>query len=212
VGGEIGQRAPTHLLEQLGQLAGDDGIARTERIGHVGERGRQPLRRFQQHERRRYIRKLLQLAAACSTPRREETREQEAHCRQAGHAERGKRGRCARNREQRQPSVDAAAHQAVARVGNERRARIGHQSHSLPPPNPLDQGRPRRARRVFVIAYQWARDAMDGEQLGGDTGVLAGDHVGLRKHVESAQRDIGGVADRRRNQIEAGPSGGKPSG
>jgi hypothetical protein len=57
---------------------------------------------------------------------------------------------------------------------------------------------------VLIVAHERPRDAVQGEQLGGDAGVLAGDYVGSRQHLERAQRDVGGVADRRRDEIEAG--------
>ena len=45
---------------------------------------------------------------------------------------------------------------------------------------------------------------MDLEQPAGVPGVLGGEQVGGGEHVEGAQRDVAGVADRRRDEVEPG--------
>ena len=62
-------------------------------------------------------------------------------------------------------------------------------------------------RVVLVVGRQRLRDAVAGEQLGADAGVLAGDHVGRGQQAKRAQADVLGIPDRRRHQVEAGVEG-----
>ena len=55
-----------------------------------------------------------------------------------------------------------------------------------------------------MIGNQFAMlDAMQVQELSGDARILAGDHVGASQDIERAERDVGGIADRRRDDIKA---------
>ena len=63
---------------------------------------------------------------------------------------------------------------------------------------------PRALAGVVVVALQLLLQAVGGQQLAGDAGVLGQHQVGGGQHVERAQGDVAQVPDRRRHQIEAG--------
>ena len=56
---------------------------------------------------------------------------------------------------------------------------------------------------MLVIGRELARDAEMSEQLLRVAGILGGDEVGAGEHGESAERNVGEIADRRRHEIEA---------
>ena len=60
---------------------------------------------------------------------------------------------------------------------------------------------------VIVVRGPFGIKAITPRQGGGDAGVLAGDEVDLSQDFERAERDVAEIADRRRNQIEAGRQG-----
>ena len=148
-------------------------------------------------------------AAASAIARRvfglggEEAEEGEAVGRQAGQGQRGDDGAGARDGGHRDAGGAGVADQLVAGVGDERRAGIGDQSHRLAA-HPLDQARPDPVGIVIVIGQHRPLDADMVEQLGGDPAVLDGDQVGARQYVGGARAQIGEIADRGGDDIEAG--------
>ena len=69
------------------------------------------------------------------------------------------------------------------------------------------QPRPLRRAVVVVVGQDRARvaaNAVDLQQLARLAGVLGGEDVGARQHVERAEGDVARVADRGRHEVEAG--------
>ncbi len=99
------------------------------------------------------------------------------------------------------------AHQLEARIGNERRAGVGDERDRFAGGEPRQELRPRRRGVVLVVGRQRRRDAVVVEQLAGDAGVLAGDHVGRGERLQRPQRDVAQVADRGGDEVQ---SGGEP--
>ena len=69
------------------------------------------------------------------------------------------------------------AHQLEAGVGDQRRAGIADQRDARARLAFSQQPRPLPGRVVVVIGGQRFGDAVDGQQLGGDAGILGGDQV-----------------------------------
>jgi hypothetical protein len=95
-------------------------------------------------------------------------------------------------------------HQAIARIGDQRRAGVGHQRHALARGEGAQQ--PRLARLPGGVAVRDGRrgDAVVAGELGEDARVLGGDQVGRAQHVERAQGDVAQIADRRCDNVKAG--------
>jgi hypothetical protein len=134
----------------------------------------------------------------------QEAGEEEAVARQAGKDERGERRRGAGQRRDRQPFLDRGPHQLEARVRDERRPGVGDERDPAALAEPVEQHRADAVGIVIMIGEARRRDAMDRQKLAGDPRVLAGDEVGTAQHVERAQGDVGGIPDRRRDDVEAG--------
>ena len=195
------------LLEALGQLAADRGRPlRPEDRRHVAEARRQPPRELVEDQRRRHRGELGQAPAAGGAARRREAGEEEAVGRQPRHRQRREQRRGARHRRHRVPGGDRLPREPEARVGDERRAGVGDQRHRAALRERRQQPRPLR-RAVVVVVGQDARrppDPVDLEQPPGVAGVLGGEHVGPRQHVERPERDVARVADRGGDEIEPG--------
>jgi hypothetical protein len=72
--------------------------------------------------------------------------------------------------------------------------------------HPLDQAGPHPVGIMIVIGNHRPLDADMAEQLGRDPAVLDRDQVGPARIVGGARRQIGEIADRGRDDIEAGGS------
>ena len=70
--------------------------------------------------------------------------------------------------------------------------------------HPRDQAGPHPIGIMIVIGRHRPLDADMAEQLGGDPAVLDRDQVGARQYVRGARAQIGEIADRGRDDIEAG--------
>ena len=57
------------------------------------------------------------------------------------------------------------------------------------------QARPLACGIVVVIGGERPGDAVDGQQLGGDAGILGGDQVAGLQHLQRPQGDVAGIAD-----------------
>jgi hypothetical protein len=102
------------------------------------------------------------------------------------------------------PGGQGGAHQAVAGVAHQRRARIRHQG---------DAGAARQAgqqavhpcRLVMLVQWLGARgDAVMGEQAGGQARILAQDQVSAAQRLDAAHRHVAEVADGGGNQHKTG--------
>ena len=88
------------------------------------------------------------------------------------------------------------AHELEAGIGDERRAGIGHERDGVALGETRDQLRPRLGGVVIVVGRQRRRDAVVIDELAGDAGVLASDHVGGGQYLQRAQGGVAQVADR----------------
>jgi hypothetical protein len=173
-------------------------------VREIDKCGRQPGRGFEQHQGRRQRRQLGDALPARRRLARQEAGEQEALARQARERQRGRHRRGPRQCRHHGAGRQRRPHQAEAGVGDQRHAGVAHQRHDFALFQAFDQERSGTPGVVLVIGRERARNAMAGQQLGGDAGVLAGDHVGGGEEAERAQCHVLGVADRRRHQVEAG--------
>ena len=207
-GGQLAERPGADLLVHLGQLPAHRGGARRGDRRQVVERRRQPAGGFEQHQRVRDLQPAGQSAAALAGSSGDESEERERLGRQPGGDERHEDGRGARDDPDRQSPPARLPHHEQARVGDPRRSGIGDHDDAFAPGDALDQ---RRRAAMLVVRVQ--RDDPDGdvvpvEQPARDPGVLAGDDIGTAEHVEGAQAHVPEMADRRRDDIEAGVQGG----
>ena len=67
----------------------------------------------------------------------------------------------------------------------------------------FDQAWPGAGGIVVMIGAQGRLDTVYGKKPPGCPGVFAGDDIGAAQNIEGPQADIGGIADRRGDQIES---------
>ena len=113
-------------------------------------------------------------------------------------------GRRSRDADDRDASVERFAHELVAGVGDERRARVRDQRDRLSGAEPRHKPRAFALGIVLVIGAERAADAEMGEQLLRVPRVLGGDEIGAGEHGERPERNVGEIADRRRHEIKPG--------
>ena len=169
----------------------------------VGEHLGQPLRRFEQDQRRRHRRQLAQDPPARGAARRQEALEQEPVGRQAGGHQRRQHGRGAGDREDGAALGQRRAHQLEAGIGDRGRAGVADQGHRLARREPGQQLRPRRLGIVLVVERQRPAQAQMAHQPAGHPAVLADHEVGGGEHALGAPGQVLEIADRRRDEIEA---------
>ena len=192
---------------QLGEFAADRGLPRPKTLGQRVQRASDARPAFVQDERRRDARQFRDAGPARAVLRRQEALEEEPVGRQAGDGERGKRRRWAWHRAHGQSGFADGANELETRIGNQRRAGVGHERDRFAGGEPRQELRPRRHGVVLVVRRQRRRDAVVVEQLPGHPRVLAGDHVGRREGLQRPQRDVAQVADRGGDEVQ---SGGEP--
>ncbi len=98
----------------------------------------------------------------------------------------------------------ALRYQPKARIGDERRAGIRDERDGAALPDLPQQRFAIRIPRVIVIAAHTHANAIALQQLARHPRVLAGDDVGGGQGFESAQAHVLEVADRGRDDVEAG--------
>ena len=200
------QRAPPHLLVQLGQLAGDGDPAVGPARGHqVGQRPGDAVGRLVEHDRARLGRRprpVARCAAApcgAGSPRTRTVPAGSPLTTSAASAADGP-GTTSTGCPARPPPRD----QPLAGVGHAGHAGVGDERH------PLAAGRGGRAggaiSRASVCSLtdheRAALDAGERQQLAGAAGVLAAHDVGRGQRLGRPGREVAEVADRRADEHE----------
>src|SRR5690606_45259 len=174
---EGAEGAASHLFEQFRQFAGDRRWSVAEHRREVSETVGETARALEQDECRRYVGEFADRLAAGGQARWQKAGEHEAVARQARELQRRQNGGWTRNGRHFQPGGDGFFDQLIARIGNERRPRVGYERDRLAATETLQDGGPRLCGVVLVIGNQSVPDAVPGEETAGEPRVLAGDHV-----------------------------------
>ena len=135
---------------------------------------------------------------------RQEAFEEEAVGRQARHDERRQHGGRPRNRGDLDPGRQRFLNQLIARIGDERRAGVGDEREPRAVLEARDEMRAHHARIVLVIGDERRGYAVMREQRPRDARVLGDHRIGRREGFQRAEGDVPQIADRRRDEIEAG--------
>jgi hypothetical protein len=189
IGDQAVRQAGAKFLVQLGQLARHGDIAVGQRLGDGSQRLGQSRCGFIEHQRRVDIGQFLQRFAPRLVLVRQEAGEKEAVVGQSAERERRDRGAGAGQRGHRNTLGAAVVDEAIAGIGNHRRARIADQrdraiAHRFDEPGAV------AVFAVVVIAPHRLRYPQMLEQLAGDARILARDPVAAAQHVDRAQCDI----------------------
>jgi hypothetical protein len=96
------------------------------------------------------------------------------------------------------------AHQLETGIGDERRAGVADQRNSGAVGETGKQLRARLRGIVVVIGGERGRDAVMVEELAGDAGILAGDEIGRRQHLQRPHGNVAQIADRSGDQVQPG--------
>jgi len=100
--------------------------------------------------------------------------------------------------------AEAESDQAMAGIGNERRAGVRNQRHSLAAPQRRQNDGSHLLGIVVVIGRKRFRNPIPCQQLSGDPSVFAEDAVGAVQHRQGAQADVSQIADRCCDEVQAG--------
>src|SRR6516162_5283574 len=200
---ERAEVAALNLLVELGELAADGGLARSQLRGKIGERRRNARAGLEQDEGCGNALELVDARAPRSVLRRQESLEQEPVGGKAAQCKRCEYRRGSRQRGHARARRARVAHELVTGVGYERRPGVRDQRDRGILGEPGDELRPRLGGIVLVIGGERGGDAKMVEKLAGDARVLACDEVGGGEHLERPHGDVAQIADRSGDQIEA---------
>jgi hypothetical protein len=203
LGGEFAERAAPHRLEHLGEFPRDHRRTVAEDRRRVGEHLGEAVGRLEQHQRAGDAGDERKAGPPGRALRRQKAFEEEPVRRQARDDERRGHGGGAGDRRNREPFGNGGLDQFVARVGDERRAGVGHERQRLTLAYPVDHTLANRVVRVLVIGDQRRGDAVVGKKRLGDPRVLCQHGVGRRKRGERPERDVLQVADWCGDHVEA---------
>ena len=203
-GGRVRRRQGDHLLELLGQLAGDGQRARRDGSRQRGQQRRNAVRRLEQHQRLVGPRRQrLDRGLTFGRPRGQEADEGEAlGVNVTGHRQGGDHAARARHRHAPMAGRAHRGHQRRARVGHRGGAGIAEVGHPLAQGQPLDNRHRGAAFVVLVHGDQRFGHPQPRQQPAAHARVLARHRVDQPEHMHRAQCQVGEVADRRGHQVQ----------
>src|SRR5262245_3769622 len=201
---ERAEIAAPNLLIELGELAADRGLARTKLRGKIGERRRDTRPGLEQNERCRNALELVDARAPRFFLRRQKSLEQESVGGKPAERKRREDRRGSGQCRQARARGLRFAHELVTGVGHERRPGVRDQREGGAVGEPGDELRSRLGGVVLVVGGERGGDAVMVEELAGDARVLACNEVGGGEHLQRSHGDVAQIADRGRDQIEAG--------
>ena len=190
------------LLVALGQLTAERDMTVSEHLAQIDEGRGEIVGRFVKNDRARLMAQRFQIFPSCIAARLQKALEHKApriHARKHQCIDERTAPGNGGNGNLR---LHAQAHHIRARIGNARRARIGHQCARFAVSQTGDQGFAACALIVLMIADLRLIQAEMGQQLRGDAGILGGNEVRLAQYLHGAFADIGKVADGRGDQIQ----------
>ena len=202
--GEFRQGATPDLLEFLGEFARNCSLPSPVDYREIDQCFGDPVRRLKKHQRGRHMLEFARAATAFTGFIGQEPLEKEAIARQAGEHQPHQHRRSPRRRRELVASLDDGLDELVAGVGDQRRACVGNQRQCLPLAQLRQDQRTHLAGIVLVVGHDRRRDAVMREENLGHTLVLSEDQICRRQRGKRPQRDITEVADRCRDDMQAG--------
>ena len=201
-GANFGRRPAQKLFVDLGQLARHHHRARAEGPLDGLQCLQNPMRRLIENQGGFFAGQRLQGLGPLARLGWQKPAEVEGVGGQPGSRQRGQHRRGARHGLHRDAAFNGRPHQAVARVGDQRRTRIGHQRHHRARAQARRQLLAAPGLVVVVVADGRLGDTIVVQQLAGLPGVLAGDEVGLLERAHRAIGDVFQVSDGGGDQVE----------
>ena len=180
------------------------GASLAEYVGSVGKKRGNAVWRFEKDERRRNRCEPGKPPAPRAGFRRQEADEEERLGRKSGRGERRDDRGGTRDRNDAMAGGDGIGNERRARIGEKRRAGVGDERDRTALGEGVEEPPVRLEAAVLVICGDLRRDAVAVEKPPRHPCVLAGDEVGGGECVEGAERHVGEIADRRRDDIKAG--------
>jgi len=196
------------LFVQLRGLAAEERVAVSEKLHHVRKAVHDAHRGLVEHERRPLPGQPLEDAAARTRAGRQEADEEKTVGREAGDRQGQGRGARAGHRHDRQAFLPGVAHEAIARVGDSRRAGIGDEGDVAAGPQGAEDPLPLPPLVLLEVGGRGGCDGVGAQENAGPACVLAGHEGGLAQHAQGAQGEVLQVADRRRDDEERAGTGG----
>ncbi len=207
--GEFGEAAMPKLLVDLGDFAGEAGVAVTENFASVGDGFLDAVRRFVKDDGAVFNAEALERAAAFTVAGGEKTGKEKFLIGHAGSAERGESGGRSGNGHHGNAMADAKGDQAMAGVGDKGHAGVADESDFCALfERKYDFGSASEFV-VLVVAHQWLVNVVVGEKLLRVAGVLAGDLIDFLEDAEGAESDVLEIADGSADKIEAAGGAGR---
>ncbi len=197
------QRTDMNALEQLGQFARERNLpVPSKYLAQVGRAFQDSVGCFMEDERTREKCEFLQFGAACCWLWRKEAIEEEMGRVEPGCRERGNGGVGARNRNYGVAGVPDRLHQQIARIADRGSAGIRHKCNGMAIRKQFNDFWRSYALIVLMERKQAAgRYAVVSQQMYGVAGVLGGNNVCTREHIEGAKANVTKVSNWRGNYI-----------
>ncbi len=201
--GQLVERAGDALFERLADLARHRRVAGAEPGRHRRQRRAEARAALVEDEASAQSLHFGEGVSARLLLGRQEAREQEAIGRKPRQRQRGDRGAGAREGDDVVSRRTCVAHQLEARIGDHRRARIGHQRDRLAA-QPRDQPGAHPIGIMVMIGGHRRFRADVTEQFGGHARIFRGDQIRAAQHVGRTGRQVAKIADRGRDDVEPG--------
>ena len=206
--GEFGEFAAAELFVHLRHFARDAGAAIAEHFARISDALSDAVWRFIKNDGAILDAQAFEGAAALAGPRRQEADEEEFFAGQPrggkGSEKRGWTG----NRHHGNAVLQAKRNEAMARIRNQRHARVAHESDFRASFQRHDEFRRARQLIVLVVADQRLVNVVVSQQLLCVARVFAGYLIDFFQDAQGAKRDVLQIADGRSDKVEASDSRG----
>ena len=202
--------AAQKLFVDLGQLPRHHHRPRPQYLPDGLERLHNPVRGFEEDERRLLLGQTLEQPGARSRPGRQKPSKVKCVGRQTRSRQRRHDRRRAWHRLDRNPELEGGLHQPVSGIGKKGHAGIRYERDRLPATQPFGQCPALRRFVVLVVARGRRLDAIVFEQFARLPRVFTGDPVSLAEHPDRPIGDVFQVPDGCGHYVEQAGHGYAP--
>jgi len=205
--GEFGEFAAAELFVHLRHFTRDASAAIAKHFARISDALSDAVWRFVKNDSAVFDAQAFEGAAALTAAGRQKADEEKFFAGQSRSGKGSEQSGWARNWHHGNVVPQAKRNKAVAGIGNERHARVAHESDFRALLQRHDELRRARQLIVFVVADQRLVNVVVREQLLRVARVFAGDLIDFFQDAQGAKRDVLQIADGRPDEVKAAASG-----